>query len=178
MADNTTLNPGSGGDEIATDDIGGVKHQLIKLEYGADGSATQVNALYPLPTSMVVGDGANVDAFSRLRVSAPSAVFDAQLTYDLQPLLFEQTVVASGASIAHDSTNRMALMTFASTPTGGEAYMQSFEHFRYQPGRSHMIFVTFNMLGGVANVLKFAGYSDGVNGVEFQMSGTVPQMVL
>ena len=34
MADNTTLNPGSGGDTIATDDIAGVKHQRIKLEIG------------------------------------------------------------------------------------------------------------------------------------------------
>lgn len=40
MADNTTLNAGSGGDTIASDDIGGVKHQRVKLSLGADGSAT------------------------------------------------------------------------------------------------------------------------------------------
>lgn len=40
MADNTTLNAGSGGDVIATDDIGGVKHQQVKIEWGADGTAT------------------------------------------------------------------------------------------------------------------------------------------
>lgn len=49
MADNTTLNLGSGGDVIATDDIGGVKHQLVKLEFGAADSATQVSAAAPLP---------------------------------------------------------------------------------------------------------------------------------
>jgi hypothetical protein len=42
VADNTVLNSGSGGDTIATDDIGGVKYQRVKLSCGADGSATDV----------------------------------------------------------------------------------------------------------------------------------------
>jgi hypothetical protein len=50
MADNTTLNLGSGGDVIASDDIAGVKHQRVKVEYGADGSATDVSNSAPLPT--------------------------------------------------------------------------------------------------------------------------------
>lgn len=37
MADNTTLNTGSGGDVIATDDIAGVKYQRVKITLGADG---------------------------------------------------------------------------------------------------------------------------------------------
>ena len=40
MADNTTLNTGSGGDVIATDDIGGVKYQIVKVTYGALDSQT------------------------------------------------------------------------------------------------------------------------------------------
>jgi hypothetical protein len=42
MADNTTLNTGTGGDVIASDDIAGVKHQRVKVEWGADGTATEV----------------------------------------------------------------------------------------------------------------------------------------
>lgn len=42
MADNTTLNAGSGGDTIASDDIAGVKYQRVKLSCGADGAATDV----------------------------------------------------------------------------------------------------------------------------------------
>lgn len=49
MADNTTLNTGSGGDVISTDDIAGVKVQRVKVQYGADGSATDVAAATPLP---------------------------------------------------------------------------------------------------------------------------------
>jgi hypothetical protein len=38
MADNTQLNTGAGGDVVATDDIGGVKYQRVKLVLGADGA--------------------------------------------------------------------------------------------------------------------------------------------
>lgn len=51
MADNTTLNSGSGGDVIASDDISGVKYQRIKLIHGADGTnAGDVSKDNPLPT--------------------------------------------------------------------------------------------------------------------------------
>lgn len=49
MADNTELNVASGGDTIATDDIAGVKHQRVKIQHGADGSATDVSSASPLP---------------------------------------------------------------------------------------------------------------------------------
>jgi hypothetical protein len=110
-------------------------------------------------------DSANLDAFSRLRVSNPLILHNSQFTYDLAPVIMEQIVTGTGAAINHDTTNRCATMTFASTPTGGKAYMQSYEYLPYQPGRSQLIFVTFNMIAGVANVLKFAGYSDGLNGI-------------
>jgi hypothetical protein len=129
--------------------------------------------------SLFFGDSAAVDAFGRLRVSSPTAyVFDAQLTYDLQPLLFEPITAESGATIAHDATNRQALMTFASTPTGGKAYLQSFEHFRYQPGRSQQIWLSFNFIETAANVLKFVGYNDGSNGIELQQDGSTVQLKL
>lgn len=49
MADNTVLNAGTGGDTIATDDIGGVKWQRVKVGFGADGSASDVAPGNPLP---------------------------------------------------------------------------------------------------------------------------------
>jgi len=122
-----------------------------------------------------IKDGPNLDSFSRMRVSLPDYVFDGQLTYDLQPLLFESITNGSGATVTHDASNGSALMTFASTPTGGKSYMQTFEHFRYTSGRSQLIFITFNMVEEASDTLKFAGYSDGVNGIEFQLDGTTKQ---
>ena len=128
--------------------------------------------------SMFIGDSPAVDAFSRLRVPAPAYVFDQQLTYDLAPLIYEQLVSGSGASIAHNTANRSALFTFSATGAGGTAYMQTFECFRYQPGRSQQAIITFNFIETAANTLKFAGYSDGVNGIELQQDGSTVQLKL
>ncbi len=50
MADNTQLNTNTtGGDIIATDEIGGVKHQRVKVEVGADGVAQDVHDGRPMP---------------------------------------------------------------------------------------------------------------------------------
>lgn len=54
MADNTTLNAATeaGGDLISTDDVGGgVKVQRVKVQHGADGTASDVSAASPLPVS-------------------------------------------------------------------------------------------------------------------------------
>ena len=52
MANNTQINEASTlGDIIATEDIGGVKHELVKVEFGGDGVATKVSAADPLPTT-------------------------------------------------------------------------------------------------------------------------------
>lgn len=50
MADNTTLNTGTGGDTIATDDISGVKYPRSKIVIGADGTNDgDVSATNPMP---------------------------------------------------------------------------------------------------------------------------------
>jgi hypothetical protein len=52
MADNTTLNTGTGGDVIATDDIAGVKYQRVKLVLGADGvNGGDVSSSNAMPVS-------------------------------------------------------------------------------------------------------------------------------
>jgi hypothetical protein len=51
MADNVTLNAGSGGATIATDDDGTAHHQYVKLEFGADNTQTKVTSSVGLPTA-------------------------------------------------------------------------------------------------------------------------------
>jgi hypothetical protein len=53
MADNTTLNPGTGGDVISTDDLGAVKVQRVKVQIGADGAAEDVNVGNAMPVRIV-----------------------------------------------------------------------------------------------------------------------------
>lgn len=125
--------------------------------------------------NLVVNTGAapNLDAFERLRVSNPTSVFGAQLTYGLQPLVYEPITTGAGATITHDATNRAALLSFSGTTVGGTTIFQSFEHIRYQEGKSQQILLSFNFKESVAGVRKFVGYSDGVNGIEFTSIGGV-----
>lgn len=129
-------------------------------------------------TVNINSDTSSYDSFGRQRVSNATAEFDFQQTYDLSPLLFQQITAESGATIAHDTTNRCATMTFSSTPTGGKSFMQSYQHFRYQSGRSQMIFSSFCFIEAKANCLKFVGYSDGSNGCELQLNGSTLQVTL
>lgn len=56
-------------------------------------------------------DSASIDAFSRWRTSEPNYVFDTNFQYDLQPLVFQAITAESGATVAHETTERSALMT-------------------------------------------------------------------
>lgn len=120
---------------------------------------------------VTIRDSPNLDAFSRLRISNPLTSFNGQFTYDLLPLIYEADTTGSG-TITHDSTNRCANISLNAVGGGEKAYMQTYEYIPYQPGKSQLVFVTFNMQGQAAGILKFAGYSDGANGIEFQADGT------
>lgn len=76
MADNTLLNLGVGGDTIATDDIGGVKHQLVKVEWGVADTATPVSAANPMPVvqtgTLNVGTVSTVTAVTGITNALPA----------------------------------------------------------------------------------------------------------
>jgi hypothetical protein len=69
MSDNVTLNAGTGGATLAADEIAAVHHQLVKLEYGDDGSATQVSDTNPLP---IDDAGGSITVDGTVAVSAVS----------------------------------------------------------------------------------------------------------
>lgn len=117
-------------------------------------------------------NGDELDAFSNNRVAPPSFVADGQLTYDLQPLLYEQ-ITAGDGTVTHDATNRCARLRInTATASGENAIMQSFQHYRYQAGRAQEVFITFcfNADTGVAGVRRFAEYGEGSNGIGFQLT--------
>lgn len=138
--------------------------------------ATPLQVLTQDPMAMTFGDTGVLDAFGRLRVSNPIGLHESQMTYNLLPIRIEQ--ITTNGTITHDATNRCALLSFAGAPANSKAIMQTYETFLYRPGRSHLVEMSFNFQEGVPNVTKFAGYSDGVNGIEFQLSGSTKQFVL
>lgn len=75
MADNVTLNAGSGGDVIAADDVSSVKYQIVKLAVGGNGVAAMVSNSDPLPISdaggsITVDGSVTANAGTNLNTSA------------------------------------------------------------------------------------------------------------
>lgn len=68
MADDITLNSGSGGATLATDDLSGIHYQRVKVTWGGDGTANDTTASNPLPVAEQ--NTVNVQEASALDVSA------------------------------------------------------------------------------------------------------------
>lgn len=110
-----------------------------------------------------------LDAFGRLRVSNPETIFDSQLQYDTQPLLWVEKLV-SGGTVTHLPDESAADLTVPTT-SGASVIRQTREFFRYQPGKSQQIFCT-GVLGELqANTNKLVGYGETKNGVFFGQDG-------
>jgi len=54
MVDNVAVTPGAGA-TIATDDVGGVQYQWVKLDVGGDGASSPVSSTNGVPVSPLVG---------------------------------------------------------------------------------------------------------------------------
>jgi hypothetical protein len=94
MSDNTQLNPGSGGDIVAADDIDGIKYQRVKLTLGADGiNDGDLSAENPLPVSLAAVAVSNLPA-----VQAVSGAF----YQEMQPVSLTTAPLPAGA--AQDTT--------------------------------------------------------------------------
>lgn len=114
----------------------------------------------------------HVDAFSRLRVSAPGYRFDSQLTYQIDTDLWDSKATGDGA-IAYDPTNRKATLTAGATAGANTAIFQSHYHAPYTPGRGQLAFITFAMPSAIpANGEVGCGYYDGANGVYLKRTAT------
>lgn len=100
MADNVKIDEGSG-PSIATDEVGGSQHQKVKVEFGENGTATEVSAANPLP----VGDGGSTlsvdDGGGALTVDGTVAVSGSVAVTDNSGSL---TVDDGGSSLTVDGT--------------------------------------------------------------------------
>lgn len=101
MVDNVGYTPGVGA-TVAADEIAGVLHQRVKMQFGADGIATDVSASDPLPItapSALSVAGPLTDA--ELRASAvpiSGALTDAQLRASAVPVSAASLPLPSGAA--------------------------------------------------------------------------------
>ena len=178
MADNTVLNPGSGGDTIRNEDLGASKMPVSKIHTGAanvDGGP--VTTSNPLPVGVSFTDAAAVDAFSRLRVSAGVTLFDSMQQYGDDATVWENVVAGTGA-VANLLNESTVQMTTGGTANGASVIRQTRQYHRYQPGKSQLVLMTFCMDGGgVVNNRRRIGYFDANNGFFLELVGTTINLV-
>ncbi len=114
-----------------------------------------------VPTS--IADGPNLDAFSRLRVSSPTLLLEVKRVGDagVNPAnLMTSTVVGSGALTADIARDQL-------TVTGnvfGIARRATKSRAVYQPGKSLLIFITFQAAVYDTGVAARIGYFDDNDG--------------
>lgn len=120
-----------------------------------------------------VSDGPSSDSFGRLRVSNPVTLFDSQHQYDKSPIQWGEVITGSATS-THEPDKSSILL--AVTASASDAVVrQSREYFRYQPGKSQLIYMTAAFGAASAGVTKKFGYYDTENGffVEQDASGVI-----
>lgn len=117
-------------------------------------------------TTIRLGDSSSIDAFARLRVSNPIGLFDSQMQYDTSDLFWE-TSPSTGSFATHlpnESSVRLRV-------TGSQTVIrQTRQYFRYQPGKSQFILMTFVCSQPATGVYQRIGYFDGENGIFFQVN--------
>jgi hypothetical protein len=114
MADNLTFTTASGNAAVATDDIGSVHYQRMKMTFGADGASADVSSANPIPVTIAAtSSGIVADTEYEVFTSATQLVIGATgATGDLlSAVIVVPSSVSPGAVTIYD--NLTAITIFA-----------------------------------------------------------------
>ena len=134
----------------------------------------------PLPveqqgnTSVVIADGPNLDAFSRLRVGLPQLRLSALFDTDKRPLVWDERLVNGGLATHLPFEDSVEMTVEAAS---SESCRQTKEYYVYRAAQSQLVLCTFAMATPQAGVTQEVGYFDDNNGLFFRASGATLQMV-
>jgi hypothetical protein len=119
--------------------------------------------------------GTNVDAFGRLRTSAPYTIFDSQNRYAIDNQF--DTSTATGGSTTYLS-NESSVRMDVTTSSGSEVVRQSYRCMPYQPGKGLLCLATFVMNTAKTGLRQRVGYFGTQNGVFIQQADSTVSFVL
>jgi hypothetical protein len=108
------------------------------------------------------------DAFGRLRTSDPFTLGDYKHLYSIDPD-FIDVLVGTGASISFDR-NQAAAILQSGISTDGYTIHQTKRYHHYMPGKSQLIYSSFNFGAAQQNVTKRTGYFDDRDGIYFEQA--------
>lgn len=120
-------------------------------------------------TTIASNDLPKTDAFGRYRVSSPTSIFDSKQVFDHQPLLWDIHTEGT-ASVVYDNSRASSIL-HSGTSNGSRAVRQTKRYFNYQPGKSQLVFITFNFNGGSEGTTKSVGYYDNSDGIYLSLNG-------
>jgi len=126
----------------------------------------------PLPTSNFSSTGISngtTDAFGRLRIAAPTTLFDSSHRYKDNNLW--STSTASGATSAFDANAGLVNLNVTTT-SGSELIRETTKCFSYQPGKSLLAMSTFVMNAGKTGLRQRIGYYGASNGLYIELNNT------
>ena len=137
----------------------------VQLIGGPDRDEAHVTPGNRLMVDMALGDSPSIDAFDRLRVANPVTIFDSILSYDKQPIIWWEQI-DGGATSVHQPLEAAVKMSVSTS--GDRVIRQTKEFFRYQPGKSQFILMTWVCDSADPNVRRRVGYFETNNGIFYE----------
>ncbi len=107
-----------------------------------------------------------IDAFGRLRTSDPFTLGDYKHLYSIDPDFVDVTS-GVGATVTFQRNQAAAILS-SGTSSGGYCIHQTKRYHHYMPGKSQLIYSTFNFGTAQQNVTKRTGYFDDNDGIFFE----------
>jgi len=113
--------------------------------------------------------GTNPDAFGRGRVSETFTLGDYKHLYAIDPNFLDST--ANGGSVTFVIDQACCVLATGSNTASYAIHQTKFYH-HYQPGKSQLIYSSFNFRAPNRNVTKRTGYFDANDGIYFEQVGS------
>lgn len=110
----------------------------------------------------------NTDAFGRQRTAQPFTLGDYKHLYGLDPNFIDRKEF--GGNVEFRINEAAARLSTNSSPNSNVIHQTKFYH-HYMPGKSQLIYSSFNFYSHTANVIKRTGYFDDNDGIFFEQDG-------
>jgi len=114
----------------------------------------------------------STDAFGRLRVSNPFAIFDSKLIADNDPTHWDDQQISGAGTTSTWNANQGSVTLAVANLTAGMRARQTFRRFTYQPGKSQLFTLTGILGAPATGITRRIGAFDENNGVFFESGPT------